>query len=420
MEELIVKYIAKHSSVGMFDGIEKADDPYEWALSQFKNCPKMPKNKEGKVANALQALFASYKVIKKRLEEMKTENKLLNSQVSGYVMLLRNCETEEILLKEQIVKLRKEMSKSETERETFRCLYEGTARQLVHAQSNSEYCENNCKEVFSPRYNSSDDSVRFPVAPVRTRQTGNRNERVLDQRTENGQAVRQLSFMDFQSLVTAVGTFDPDNMDPVEFLSKLEKVVDVYNVSDEDACRILMICIPHSLTSVLSQEVRDKRADRGARREALRLAGTDLVNLRKITEVTMEIGEHPLAFASRLWEMFSCYSGLPNATKQSLMFKSALIAQSSSHMREAIALHVDVNTPYEQIISKMTPHFNARSQLKAAESRHPVAAFGERKCSRLSNGFRQRPWRFERLNSEGVTLLCMWKKWSHCQALSRQ
>ncbi len=294
------------------------------------------------------------------------------------------------------------MSKSETERETFKCLYERTARQLVHAQSNSKYCENNCKEVFSPRYNSSDDSVRFPIAPVRTRQTGNRNERVLDQRTENGQAVRQLSFMDFQSLVTAVGTFDPDNMDPVEFLSKLEKVVDVYNVSDEDTCRILMICIPHSLTSVLSQEVRDKRADRGARREALlRLAGTDWVNLRKITEVTMEIGEHPLAFASRLWEMFSCYSGLPNATKQNLMFKSALIAQSSSHMREAIALHVDVNTPYEQIISKMTQHFNA------------VAAFGKRKCSRLPNGFRQRPWRFERVNSEGVTLCYACRKIGH-------
>lgn len=46
MEELIVKYIAKHSSVGMFDGIEKADDPYEWAISQFKNCPKMPKKKK--------------------------------------------------------------------------------------------------------------------------------------------------------------------------------------------------------------------------------------------------------------------------------------------------------------------------------------------------------------------------------------
>ncbi len=59
------------------------------------------------------------------------------------------------------------------------------------------------------------------------------------------------------------------------------------------------------------------------------LGGTDLVNLRKITEVTMDIGEHPLAFASKLWEMFNCNSGLPNATKQKLTFKSVLIAQSS-------------------------------------------------------------------------------------------
>ncbi len=41
-------------------------------------------------------------------------------------------------------------------------------------------------------------------------------------------------------------------------------------------------------------------------------------------------------------------------------------------MRGAIAMHVDVNTPYEQIMSKLTQHFNARSQMKAAESRHPV------------------------------------------------
>ncbi len=106
-----------------------------------------------------------------------------------------------------------------------------------------------------------------------------------------------------------MGTFDPDNMDPVEFLSKLEKVVDVYSVSDKNACRLLMIYIPRSLTSVLLQEVCDKRADRGARRDALlRLAGTDLINLRKITEVKIEFGEYSLAFASRLWEMFSCYS----------------------------------------------------------------------------------------------------------------
>ncbi len=86
-------------------------------------------------------------------------------------------------------------------------------------------------------------------------------------------------------------------MDPVELMSKLEKVVDVYSVSDEDACGLLMTCIPRSSTSVLLQDVCDKRADRGARREALlRLAGTDLIINRNITEVKMEIGEHPLAF----------------------------------------------------------------------------------------------------------------------------
>ncbi len=47
-----------------------------------KNCPRMPKDKERNVTNALQARFTSYKVTKKRLEEMKTENKLFNSQVS--------------------------------------------------------------------------------------------------------------------------------------------------------------------------------------------------------------------------------------------------------------------------------------------------------------------------------------------------
>ncbi len=45
MEVLIVKYIAKHGLVRTFDGIEKADEPYERAMSQFKNCPRMPKKK---------------------------------------------------------------------------------------------------------------------------------------------------------------------------------------------------------------------------------------------------------------------------------------------------------------------------------------------------------------------------------------
>ncbi len=42
--------------------------------------------------------------------------------------------------------------------------------------------------------------------------------------------------------------------------------------------------------------------------------------------------------------------------------------------------------------------------MKAAESRHPVAAFGKRNVLDYLMVFRQRPWRFERLDSEGVTL----------------
>ncbi len=121
MEELIAKYIAKHGSVGICDGIEKADDTYECAMSQLKkDSPRKPKNKEGKVARAFQARFTSYKVIK-RLEEMKTENKLLNSQVSDNIISLRNCKDEEVILKEHIVKLREEIAMSESERQAFRC-----------------------------------------------------------------------------------------------------------------------------------------------------------------------------------------------------------------------------------------------------------------------------------------------------------
>ncbi len=112
--------------------------------------------------------------------------------------------------------------------------------------------------------------------------------------------------MHFLNIITAVGNFEPDNMDPVEFLSKLKKSVEVYSMSDEDACRLLMIYIPRSLTSALSWKVCDKRADKGARREALlTLAGNDLLNLRKITEVTMEFEEYPLAFAFRLLQWFA-------------------------------------------------------------------------------------------------------------------
>lgn len=64
MEKFITEYIAKHSSDGIFDGIENAvDEPYEWATSCLENNPKMIKDEE-KLANAIQALLVYYKLMK--------------------------------------------------------------------------------------------------------------------------------------------------------------------------------------------------------------------------------------------------------------------------------------------------------------------------------------------------------------------
>ncbi|MGL4646130.1 MAG: hypothetical protein ACRCVL_03250, partial [Cetobacterium sp.] len=81
MEQLIVKYIAKHGSQGMFVGIENIVEPYEWAISKFENDPKMPKTKKGQIANALQAVLASYKVTRKTLNALKAENEQLQSRL---------------------------------------------------------------------------------------------------------------------------------------------------------------------------------------------------------------------------------------------------------------------------------------------------------------------------------------------------
>ncbi|KAK3545349.1 hypothetical protein QTP70_004071 [Hemibagrus guttatus] len=62
MEELVVKYIDKHGSQGMFDGIKNiVDKPYEWAIAKFENDPKVPKNKKGQIASVLQEVLAAYK-----------------------------------------------------------------------------------------------------------------------------------------------------------------------------------------------------------------------------------------------------------------------------------------------------------------------------------------------------------------------
>jgi len=106
MEEMIVKYVAKHGTQGMFDGIENIiDNPYKWAISKFENDPKMPKNKNGKIANALQALFASYKVTRRRVDELEAENERL----SVGVISTKNYLASETIWKEEKVKMQNEI-----------------------------------------------------------------------------------------------------------------------------------------------------------------------------------------------------------------------------------------------------------------------------------------------------------------------
>ena len=96
MEDFIVKYIAKHGSQGMYDGIENAEDtPYEWAGSRFDNFSKMPKDKKGKVANALQGLFAAHKVSNKRFDEVEAERDILAKENISLVSRLNNLQLNE-------------------------------------------------------------------------------------------------------------------------------------------------------------------------------------------------------------------------------------------------------------------------------------------------------------------------------------
>uniref|UniRef100_A0A0E9S1S2 Uncharacterized protein n=1 Tax=Anguilla anguilla TaxID=7936 RepID=A0A0E9S1S2_ANGAN len=83
--------------------------------------------------------------------------------------------------------------------------------------------------------------------------------------------------------------------------------------------------------------------------------------------------EHPAAYAARLWEAFSSYSGIAGLTQQDPAFKSALIAQSDSNTRRALALHIDSHAAYADIVAKMTQLYTmdlsinqSRKQLVAA------------------------------------------------------
>ena len=234
---------------------------------------------------------------------------------------------------------------------------------------------------------------KFPSAPIHETTMivpGEDGDRVTTTTT-----VKPLSPSEIEALVKNVGTFEPAKRDPIEFLANLERMVTLHRLTDVDACVILTACLPHALASALPQNIHNRDASKDARKVALLgVLGTRSVAWEKIREVVMDQGEHPAAYAARLWEAFSSYSGVVNLTQQDSMFKSALIAQSDVYTRNALALHIDSNTPYADIVAKMTQLYNSTIAINTSKRKQPIAAIG-REPSRNFNNRKSVSWKNE-------------------------
>lgn len=435
MEKLIVKYITKHGSQGMFDGIENfVDKPYEWAISKFETS-KMPKNGKGKIANALQAVFASYNVIRKRVDELKAENERLSVEVIS----TKNYQALETIWKEEKVKMQNEIALLRTNKDMLKSSVEILANNLEEAQTACQCMimngttEKNVRKtlldvtVCSPvskmpdlqeespeawerdsqsfRSQYSDSTVRFPMAPVHVttamRASEGRGERMTST------MVRAFNPTELEIVIKNIGKFDPAKQDPLDSLKNLEQYADLYNFTDGDACVVLKMCLPDTLSGALTQKVKDKTANKSERKQALlEVLGMMSIDWDKISEMHMRKGEHPAAFSERLLETFKNFSGNPDITKNDVTFKSALINKCDSLTHSAVSMFVTPFSEFDDIIAKMTQFYNnnANSQMKGAKSRHPVAAFGRKEYSRLTDGFHHRQRRFAGINSEGVIL----------------
>lgn len=141
----------------------------------------------------------------------------------------------------------------------------------------------------------------------------------------------------------------------MEFLANLERLVGLHRLTDADACVILSACLPHALASALPVDIQNREANQQGRKTGfLEILGTHAVDWEKIREVVMGPSEHLAAYAALLWEAFSSHSGIAGLTQQDPAFRSALIAQSDSNTRRALALHIDSNATYAEIIVKKT------------------------------------------------------------------
>lgn len=85
--DLSVKYITKHGSLGLFDGIENEDTSYEWALFWFETSNKK-KGKKASVGNALQGLLVSFKITRKKLLKVESDRNMIREENESILMRL--------------------------------------------------------------------------------------------------------------------------------------------------------------------------------------------------------------------------------------------------------------------------------------------------------------------------------------------
>ncbi len=151
----------------------------------------------------------------------------------------------------------------------------------------------------------------------------------------------------------------------------MEEYAEVYKFTDGDACVLLRMCLPDTLSGALTQKVKDRTANKSERKQALlEVLGVMSVNWDKIYEIQMRKGEHPATFSERLLETFKTFSGDSGITQNDVRFKSALISKCDPLTHSAVTMLVTPQSDYSDIIAKMTQFYNNNAHTKKT---HPVS-----------------------------------------------
>ena len=71
-------------------------------------------------------------------------------------------------------------------------------------------------------------------------------------------SIKRLTPSELEDVVKSVRKFEPGRQDPLEFLTSLETCVNVYRLTDFDACVVLNMCLPSTLSRALADKVKNR------------------------------------------------------------------------------------------------------------------------------------------------------------------